>query len=138
MGDRGEILPRFIDLGDGNLALEVKGRYPAGSGAQTYGGFFCELSNNRSVVHDLSQYRWISWVCSSSMPGVYQIHAENASQQQGQPVQFQVGSEPTRITLPIVYLGNLARQITTLVWTQPDPRPGRFFHLVIDDVMLIQ
>lgn len=138
MGDQGDILPRFLDLGGGNLALEIKGRYPGSPGAETYGGFYCELSRNRTISYDLSKYRWISWVCYSSTPSLYQIHLEDAAQQRGQSVQFQVGAQPSRITLPISYLGEQARNSATIVWTQPEPRGGQTFHLVIDDVMLIQ
>ncbi|MEQ8818905.1 MAG: thioredoxin family protein [Sumerlaeia bacterium] len=136
-GDRGDIAYRFTDLGSGNLALEVRGIYPAGQGG-TYGGVYCDVTPDRQSPRNLAACRWISFVCRSAEAGFYQLHLENERGESSQPVRFRAETKPARITLPVEGFGSIAETVSTMVWTRPNPVAGEEFHLVLDDVIAIR
>lgn len=137
-GDQGDIASRFTDLGSGNLAMEIKGTYPGRYGQPTWGGVYCDITPDRTTPRNLSNYRWISFICRSSASSVFQIHLEAGPQQRSEPMQFHVSEEPRRVTLPLSSFGDFTKSVTSLVWSQPEPRVGMEFHLVLDDVMVIR
>ncbi|MCB2156055.1 thioredoxin family protein [bacterium] len=138
MGDRGDIDRRIVDLGGGNLALQVAGVYPGKPGDPTYGGVYCDLAPDRGTSRDLSKFRWISFICRSSESDVFQIHLEDGNGAQAKPQQFHASADPARVTIPLASFGDIAGRATTIVWSEPNPMPGRKFELVLDDVMVIR
>jgi hypothetical protein len=136
-GDTGAIVGRFVDLGGGNLAYEADGHYP-NQQTGTFGGIFCDLAPDRATPRNLASFRWISFITKSSTPGMYQIHLEDSQGGRSPAVQFQVTTQPLRVTIPLARFGPVVGNTTTLVWTDPNPVPGGRLNLLLDDLMVIQ
>lgn len=137
-GDRGDISCRFIDLGGGNVAIEAVGMYPYVNVGATFGGVYCDLSPERRQPRNLTQFRWLAFVCRTDRPRVFQVHLEDSRGMRSVAIRFQATNQPTRITIPVAQFGGAAQAATTIVWSEPAPTAGDEFRLALDDVMFVR